>query len=182
MTGDYRQTLQPLGRFVASLTRIAGVAIFGCALAFAQGGVDSRSDPQIDISLTADVEAISVSDGGKQCLSVCAGPAAAGDLYLILGSMTGTGPFPHPDIQPPLDADLYFAWTLVYPNQAPLSNSFGQLNENGKARAKFALPPGSDPSLAGINVYHAAVIMKPSATSLVDFVGASNPVSLRLLP
>jgi len=75
----------------------------------------------------------------------------------------------------PLNPDVYFNFTINHPNQGPLVNSLGLLDAAGHALGAFAIPPGTNPALAGLTVNH-AYLLGPT----IDF--ASNPVSLFFLP
>ena len=55
--------------------------------------------------------------------------------------------------------DFLFLLTLRQPNVPPLGNSLGTLDGAGTATATFALPPGLDPSLAGITLHPAAIVL-----------------------
>ena len=77
----------------------------------------------------------------------------------------------------PLNVDAYTQRTLAMPNQPPLSSSLGTLDAAGEAAASFSLPPGSQPSLVGLSLNHAFVLVGPL---LVEY--ASNAMPLSLLP
>jgi hypothetical protein len=132
-------------------------------------------------TLSRDVPAISLAAGGAQALDVQAGANHAGDLYLVAGSITGTAPgIPlAPGVVVPLAFDAYTKLTLNAPNQPPLEGTLGTLGAGGGAQAAFALPPGF-PSLAGIVVRHAFVVIDPASPA--PFQLASNAVALALVP
>jgi hypothetical protein len=131
--------------------------------------------------LAGDVASLSLSAGGVQTLQLAAGAARANDGYWLLGSLGGTSPgTPIGSIVLPLNTpDAYFTFTLLHPNHPPLQGSFGFLDAGGEAQAALALPPGTNPALAGIEANHAYVAFDPLllAPTLV-----SNPVSVLLLP
>ncbi len=142
--------------------------------------------PTVDIgayehrTLLGDVATISVSGGGVQNLALEAGVAFGGDLYLALGSVSGTSPgTPHDGKTIPLNTDAYFLKTLNDPNKAPLAQSFGVLDPLGQATAIFYLPPGVDSILAGLTVHHACAVLDPVSNKL-ELV--SNPVEVSLVP
>ena len=139
--------------------------------------------PAVDLTvivpgtLTADLGIVSVADGGTQTLSLDAGPANAGRVYLMLGSVTGDSPpIPLPPVSVPIVFDAYTNYTLTKPNSALLANSLSALDGLGTNQASFVLPAGASPTLAGTVVYHAYLLVTPA----IDF--ASNSVQLYLVP
>ena len=133
-------------------------------------------------SLTATPPLVSLASGGTQSFALDAGTDWGGDLYLLLGSASGTSPgFPVDSVVVPLNpSDLWFVYTLLHANQAPLSQSLGLLDGEGKASASLTLPAGSPAELAGLTLHHAFVVLDLSALNHASF--ASNPVSLMLVP
>lgn len=129
--------------------------------------------------LTVDVPNVSVSAGGFQNLAVSAGAARGGDLYLLLGSASGTVPGTPlgGGLTLPLNADAYTSAILSNPNAPPFGNYFGTLNCDGKALGTLTVPPGTNPNLAGLTIHHAYVLFD-SGTLAVDF--ASNATALNL--
>ncbi len=149
--------------------------------------VPSASDPNLGgvllfdaQTLSGKVSSISLSSGGSQILDVQAGLANAGRTYLVAGSLSGTSPgMPLPGgFTLPLHYDAYTAFTLFTPNNPVLSNSLGILGVNGGNQATFTLPAGVDPSLAGITVTHAFLVL--DSGSHVKLV--SNPLAVQLVP
>jgi hypothetical protein len=131
--------------------------------------------------LRGDVAEIPLSSGGAQAFSIDAGHLHAGEVYLLLGSTSGTLPgIPlGGGLELPLHVDAYFQSTLAYPNTPPLSGSLGVLSANGVASATFQLPAGSDPQLAGLTVHHAFVAIELAGPSITF---ASNAASVVLVP
>lgn len=128
--------------------------------------------------LSADVAQISVGAGGTQSLALHAGTGHGGDLYLVLGTASGTAPgTPSGGVVVPLNLDSYLLYTLTGPNQGPLVSTFGLLDAAGGGSAAIAIPAGTGSNLAGALFNHAFVTIDP-ATLAVS--GASNPVSLTL--
>ncbi len=124
-------------------------------------------------------ENILIYDVGGVELDLFAGLAHAGKIYFVLGSFAGL----HPGttvagVLLPLAVDPYFWFTLLHPNQVPLTGSFGVLDANGEAQALFSLPGITDPSLNGLVAHHAYVVIDP-ATLGVDHV--SNAVNVQLV-
>jgi uncharacterized protein YjiK len=159
-----------------------GLALDGCRLFVAQdtGEVwryESFPDPSGCDTLQADTVSLSLSAGGTQSLTLEFGATRAGDYYLLLGTITDTFPgFTFSGVHIPLTVDPYLSWTLAHPNQPPLAMSLGVLDTSGSAAATFSLAPGADPALAGIVLYHSAVVLDSGV------VQASNPVPLNLVP
>src|SRR5262245_12289967 len=129
-------------------------------------------------TLTGNTTTINLLVGGTQTLDLNAGPAFAGALYIVLGSVSGTSPgFPAGAFTLPLNLDGYFLFTLLNPNTGLLSNSLGFLGPAGTAQASFNIPPGTDPSLAGLVVDHAYGIVDPFTGGVL---GVSNAVAVTL--
>jgi hypothetical protein len=130
--------------------------------------------------LYSDLGAISQSAGGTQTLTLDAGPAFAGDLYLVLGSLSGSSPgIPFGSFTIPLNPDAYFLHTVKHPSTAPLPDSLGTLDAAGRATAHFALAPGVAAGLQGEVVYHAFGVLDP-VTFELQLV--SEPAAVLILP
>ena len=130
--------------------------------------------------LSVDASALSLGAGGTIGFCLSLGAAQAGDLYLLLGSATGTTPPLTVDgLELPLVVDAYFFQTLLRAGLPPYVGTFGLLDGLGQATANLVVPAGSVPQLAGVTLFHAAVAADPVfGTAQV----ASNPTSLRLEP
>ena len=133
-------------------------------------------------SLTASPAQLSLTNGGTQSFELDAGVEWAGDLYVLLGSASGTSPgFPVDSAVVPLNpSDLWFVFTLLHANTPPLSQSLGLLDAEGKASASLTIPPAAPPELEALTLNHAFVVLDLSALNHVSF--ASNPVSLTFSP
>ena len=118
---------------------------------------------------------MSSSDGGVQRLSIRAGAANAGRVYLVVGSTSGFAPG---TLGVPVNYDAYTLLTATSPNTAPLTQSLGLLDARGRAQATFTLPAPS-PAFVGTTFTHACLVLDPlsGATTLV-----SNPETLTILP
>ncbi|MEM7309724.1 MAG: LamG-like jellyroll fold domain-containing protein [Planctomycetota bacterium] len=129
----------------------------------------------------ADPPFLSVSAGGEQALSLCSiGAGDGGDLYFVLGTLSGTAPgFGFGGFSVPLNPDAYFNLTLNAPNQPPLADSFANLNPSGHATVTFGLEPGAAPSAALQTVHHAWALIDLS-TLAVEWVSAAQ--ALLFLP
>ena len=133
--------------------------------------------------LTADVDAISTGTGGAQLLFLNAGSANAGDLYLMLGSTSGTVPglptgFGGQVL--PLNFDSYLELLLASPSPVFLQDSLGPLDPSGRALIQFQTTPGALSSYAGLTVHHAFVVLDLVPSLTLPLV--SNAVALQLEP
>ena len=140
----------------------------------------SNGDFSINSALTANLASLSISAGGTQQLTLDAGTSHGGDLFAVVGSITGTSPgIPFGGFVLPLNQDFYFDQTVLFPNSHPLTNSFSNLDLNGTAVTTVTVNAGELPPIAiGITVHHAAVVL--DATLQLTLV--SNPVALTLTP
>ena len=132
-------------------------------------------------ALNANNNVISLSAGGTQNFEAFGGVENTGDIYFLLGSVSGTAPgLPLPPVGVlPLNFDAYTNLTLTAPNTPPLSGSFGTLNGDGKFNAALSLPAGSNPNLAGVVANHAYVVLDLS-TGVPAIVKISNAVGVTL--
>ena len=127
---------------------------------------------------------ISAQNGGSQELFLRAGAQHAGELYVMLGSASGTSPGIVVDADEglvlPLVPDGY-TQLLLKAAGAGLVNPFvGVLDAEGAALATFSLPSGSDPSLAGLVLHHAFVALGLAGSGGIGL--ASNAARLSLVP
>ncbi len=131
-------------------------------------------------AFAGDVTTLPMATGGAQNISIDREPAAAGHVYLVLGTQNGTTPgFAFQGFTVPLVIDNYFTFTLQFPNEPPLYNSLGILDSEGQGTFTFALPAAKFPELVGSSVHHAFGELDPALGALV-FV--SNPVGLTFVP
>ena len=141
-------------------------------------GVPDECSPPLLAASPTELDALA---GGTQTFTLTAGPDSKLDLYLLLGSISGTSPgFPLGDLTLPLNiVDPYFDFTLEQPNSAALVNTLGVLDIQGTATASVNVPTSAQyPSLIGLTFHHAYVVLGDDlGVSLV-----SNPVELKLLP
>jgi hypothetical protein len=127
------------------------------------------------LSLTPNVLDVSLSAGGAQVMSLDAGPAYAGQIYFLLGTITGTQPGVNlGEVTLPLNPGPYFQLTLGSPGGSFLTGQVGFLNAAGQGTAALSLPAGSSASLAGLTAHHAFTLLAE------PFV--SNPCPVRLVP
>ncbi len=123
---------------------------------------------------------LSVALGGEHVWNVRPGPPAAGSIYFVVGSASGTQPgFVFDDVLVPLNGDFYLATTIALANQAPFVATLGTLDAAGRATAAVTLPPAPSPSLVGLELFHSAGLF--DATSLA-LTSATVPARLALVP
>jgi len=141
--------------------------------------MEERVVPLGTPSISGDVAEVSVSAGGEQVIAVDFGPAAAGQLVWVLGSLSGTSPgLQLGSLELPLVYDPYTERTIFRANELPLLGGLGWLDGAGRATARFHLPPGAVPSFVEAVVHHAAVAIDP-ATLTVSAVTPALRVELR---
>jgi len=122
--------------------------------------------------------AVSLGLGGSQSFALKPGPTYAGQLYLILGTMSGTSPgFSYQGFSVPLNVDPYFMLSVKSPGNPPLLNSLGTLDGNGEATALFQLAPGTPTSALGLTLHHAYGVIDP-LTFALSYVSNTVPVGL----
>ena len=170
---------------VAGLGDVTGDGLADVALGARAADNNAANTGQVDVRAGSSnvftllgSSTFSIGSGGVRELQLDAGPEYAGRTYVVLGSMTdGVLPMPlGPKLALPLIPDAYFVHTLIHPNQKPLSNGVGVLDEQGRASASFQLLVGQAAGLQGTVVRHAFVLLGELE---IDF--ASPAVSL-LLP
>lgn len=178
LTGSETALHDLMGRAVA----ISGDSIFVGSPNDDDQGTNSGSAYTFDAEpLSGTPATLSLSTGGTQVMQLDAGHLHAGDLYLLLGTFSGTSPgLPAaPGISLPLTADTYFFVTLNHPNQPPIGSSFGLTNASGHSTATFTIPATLNPGLAG-TVFNHAFLTIDALGAGVTF--ASNALSATLVP
>ncbi|WP_419192434.1 integrin alpha [Engelhardtia mirabilis] len=192
-SGNFSGDLDPFDRFAFSLAAIDDLD--GDGRAELAVGADADDDGGPDRGavwilslcresdcpvLWSDTATVSLSAGGNQLLTMETGPGLAGYPYLLLGSLSATGPGLTLDGHHlPLNPDPYFELTLIEPSSSPLVGSFGVLDAQAEAPASFALPPTSDPALAGVVAHHAFVVFDASS---LEVKATSNALAVSLKP
>jgi hypothetical protein len=123
---------------------------------------------------------VSLSEGGAQVLLLNAGASHGGELFALLGSLSGTSPGLVLDgLTLPLQVDAYFSLTLS--GSAPFSGSPGFLDGLGRAQVAVEVPAGTLPPLLGLTAHHAFLTLDLSGTfPVVSFTSAAE--SLQLIP
>ena len=125
--------------------------------------------------LDADRGHVSMATSGAVNFALDAGTTRAGQLYLLLGSASGTQPgMPvNSKVTIPLNYDAFSALGLAALNTPIFSSFLGSLDKSGRAQATLALPPLGMPS-TGIRLDFAYLLF----ANPPDF--ASRAVELRL--
>ena len=127
-------------------------------------------------SLRGAPSTISESAGGAQTLFLNAGSDHGNDLYLLLGSFSGTSPgLPADGHILPLNFDAYLNHTLSKPNKVPLTNSFAALDGTGRSTATFTLPAGLT-GFSGLTAHHAFAVVDLGSLG-ISFTSEAAPVT-----
>jgi len=127
-------------------------------------------------ALAADAFTASASAGATIDLHLDAGVAHAHQLYLVVGSLSGTSPgitSPDGSITLPLNWDSFTLETLVQANSTSFVNTFGSLGAAGTASAQLVFPALLPIELVGETIYFAFPLLGP-----LDF--ASNAIGIDL--
>lgn len=175
---------QPLDHFGQAVALGALGAFVGAPLsdplAPRSGAVHVLGTPgSPSLALSGTPPTLALASGGTQTLDL-AGCGGLGDrLYLVLGSASGTAAGPVVDGSAlPLTVDAYTLQTLTQPGAAPLLGGLGMLTSNGLGTATFELPEGSPAALAGLTLWHAALVLDVPGSGAV--LAVSFPTSLTL--
>lgn len=131
--------------------------------------------------LTTEESSISLSSGGSQRLQLHACQQLAGQLYLIIGSATGTQPAKWIDgLALGLLPDFYMAASTIGANSAPFTNTLGLLNATGVANASIDVPAGLNAALLGVELHHAGLVFDFPGQGLVQLTTNSVPLRFEL--
>lgn len=128
--------------------------------------------------LTALPVSASVGAGGTVEFFLTGGKAHEADVYLVLGSLTGTSPgIPFGSHVLPLNFDEYTLITLT--NPTVITDGVGFLGTAGQGQATLTVPAGTNPGLAGLTVHHAFLLADPATLFVVQTSNAA-PTALVL--
>jgi len=126
--------------------------------------------------LTANIATIPVASGSSVVFGLHAGAANGGRPYLLAGTGSGTVPgFPLGAVTLPINFDAVTLFVLENTNTPFFANFFGVTGPTGEASAAIALPPLGNPSVVGVVLHFAYLLLVP-----IDFT--SNAVPLVLAP
>lgn len=147
-------------------------------------GSDFNDDGVMDqcASFHTDRRAISIFTGGTQTWFLEPGRQFAGEMYLCLGTRSGTTPgFAFGSWQVPLNIDMYTDAFLATPNSFPWQDGIGMLSPGGTARASITLLPNSiSPLLQGTTLHHMFVVLGTTATGSIGVRHVSDSMPLDL--
>lgn len=153
----------------------------GASNSEASWGVDAQIQSYRGAALQSGPDEVSLASGGVIAFHVDEAPTAAGRVYVIATSITGTAPgvpvgaaLPLPIVQ-----DWLTSLALGWANNGEWPGFIGTLDAKGDARATLVILPGSEPALAGLELYFAGLVLDPSGTA--DPV-VTQPVVHRLVP
>lgn len=164
---------------IASLTMGPDSAIYFTADANVSGTVIEGFFRVQYECLSADVYFLSAASGGTVNLSLDAGPAHAGEAYVVIGSGSGTTPgFSFQGFHVPLNPDPFLNTTLAEANGQIFVNTLGGLDVDGRASAALVVPPLS-PSTAGTTVHFAFAAFTVGPIQLTK---VSGPISQIFIP
>jgi hypothetical protein len=137
--------------------------------------LDGDGTPDGCQPLSADSVALGVLAGGTVEFTLNGGAPHAAELYLLLGTLSGTTPgFDLGATHVPLVQDAYFGFSLAHPGVAPLLGSFGVLDGAGAGAAQFQLAPGFS-TLVGKQAHHAWLALD-ATTLAVTLVSNALPL------
>ena len=145
------------------------------------GGTGIFQASYVDRTLWASSDTVSVARGGAVALELRTGSAHAGEMYLVLGSLSGTTPgIPLGAVTLPLNQDALLRFTLGNPNLLPLQQTLGLLGATGNASAAFLAPPRFLPlELVGQDLAFAALLVD---LDTFNVTWATNPVRVNVHP
>ncbi|MEM7309300.1 MAG: choice-of-anchor B family protein [Planctomycetota bacterium] len=138
--------------------------------------LDQDATPDECQPFSADSGTLSSFLGGTVNFALDGGAALGGQLYLVVGSLSGDDPgFTVGSVQVPLNQDVYFDYSVANANSAPLVNTFAFLDPAGQGSASFALSPGFT-NLIGLQAHHAWMGIDP-VTLAVTFGSNAMPLT-----
>jgi len=135
----------------------------------------------VERTLWADVTEASAANDTSIDLHLVTGSSHSGELYLLLGSLSGTTPgVALQGFTIPLNFDFLFSFTASAANTAPILNqTLGLLDPLGRANASIDIPAGIIPAaLVGLHMHFAGFY----ADATLTLTGVSNPVSVTIVP
>ena len=146
----------------------------------APGNTDAffrRLDPR---TLTQGPDFQSLSLGGHSEYHIDFDVAHAGDIHVLVGTLSGTSPGLSlaNGFVLPLNYDAYTDISLAYANSPLFVNSIGVLDAAGDGRTRVFVPPGSFGGFAGQPFSYAALAIDPAT----GVSATSTPVFLTMLP
>ncbi|MCB9881769.1 MAG: metallophosphoesterase family protein [Planctomycetes bacterium] len=129
-------------------------------------------------SLVGNTTTLSVSRGGTQRLALDAGTSHVQDLYLLLGSATGSSPgLPLGNVTLPLVPDGYFQVSINAANTGIFQNTLGTLDINGRGNAAIQIGANAPPELLGLTLWHAFLVFDFAQQPAIRFASHAFPVT-----
>ncbi|MFH0943817.1 MAG: M28 family peptidase [Planctomycetota bacterium] len=112
-------------------------------------------------SLTTTETAISASQGSTVQFGIDAGPAHAGETYLLAVGISGAGPTMVNGVSVPLTLDPLTTLVFQASNTPSFQNFYSTLSGSGQASCTMVLPPTALPAIPGVTLYFAALTLQP---------------------
>ncbi|WP_419186075.1 WD40/YVTN/BNR-like repeat-containing protein [Rohdeia mirabilis] len=134
-------------------------------------------------TFVATPHAISVATGGQQTFTLRPGPEHENELFVLMGTFSGTSPGfvdPNSGLLVPIVYDGYTNLLLGSWGASIVTPLFGLVGPGGFSQSRFSIPAGTDPSFAGQTLHHAFFTIDLFGSGLMEH--ASNAESLELLP
>ena len=135
----------------------------------------------VESSLWAPDTTISASTGGQMTFEIAAGSQHAGELFMLLGSASGTSHgLSLQGVQMPLDFDLLTLLLLANSLSGTLGDTAGQLSALGTASASLQLVPAPwSPILLGQGLDFATAFADPATLNVLR---SSNATHVPIVP
>jgi len=136
----------------------------------------------VERSLWSSGDELSAAAGGTISFDLLAGSQHGGELYLMLGSASGTTPGTTLNgVAVPLNPDFLFSFMASSPNASPLLHqTLGLLAAGGSGSAAVATTPGFiPPELIGLQLDFGYVT---ADLNTLLFTAASNAVPVQIVP
>ena len=139
--------------------------------------LDGEGTPDECQPFSAGDASVSIAAGGTVDFALAAGAEHAGEIYIVLGSVSGTTPgIPVDGFVLPLNPDPYLLSTLGHGGF--VQSGIGTLDGVGAAAAAFVLPPGAvSAGFAGLVVHHAYAAVS-LASGTVTLTSNAMPTTL----
>ncbi|MEM7202546.1 MAG: aryl-sulfate sulfotransferase [Planctomycetota bacterium] len=113
-------------------------------------------------SIWSDKKTLSTSAGGTVQYDLVAGSPFEDDIYLLLGTVSGTSPgIPFGGKKIPLNPDGYLTYTLSVRGSPLFVAQGGVCDAVGSATTQLVIPPGLFVGLEGLEMHHAFVVIDP---------------------
>lgn len=130
--------------------------------------------------LSADVPSLSTTSGGDIALELDGGADLAGNLYLLLGTLSGTAPGVTLDgTTLPIVPDAYTTFTIQSAGTGIFQGTLGDLDGCGRASATLQFPSDLPAGLAGSTFHHSFLVVDTVGLSFgVEF--ASNALTTEI--